>query len=306
VSQPPYEPPYDPGQSVPPAPPYPQGGGPTYPQGDPAYPQGGPAYPQGGPPGPGYAQPGPPVPPPTKNRRSMKIVLISVAVVVALCLGAGCIGLVAYYYVEVKPGDPPGTTDSAPSPQSLDCQGSIQPAQPETRAVGLPDFAKAPQTGTATMRIGTSLGPIEITMDRARTPCTVASFRHLAEKKFFDQSVCHRLVTEGIFVLQCGDPSGTGQGGPDYRFADENLGGTPYTRGVVAMANTGSPATNGSQFFIIFQDSTSLPPQYTPFGQVSTGLDVVDRVAAGGHDNSISAGGGKPRLGITIQTLTVD
>ncbi|WP_234359475.1 peptidylprolyl isomerase [Plantactinospora sp. BC1] len=240
--------------------------------------------------------------------------LVAAAVAIVLCLGVGCAGLVVYY---VRPGndsgseaggDGPGAT---PSPgtrtASAQCAGSITPAHAQTRAVGLPDFDAAPRTGTATMRLSTNLGEIAISMDRSRTPCTVASFQHLAGQKFFDGSRCHRLVTEGIFVLQCGDPSGTGMGGPDYRFADENLGGAQYGRGVVAMANTGEPGTNGSQFFIIFQDSTSgLQPLYTPFGTVTTGLDVVDRVAAGGHDNSIPAGGGAPKVGITIQTLAVN
>ncbi|MBF9128288.1 peptidylprolyl isomerase [Plantactinospora sp. S1510] len=241
----------------------------------------------------------------------MKIALISVAVVVALCLGAGCVGLVAYYWSEVRTdggsdsasGDPSSTPGAS---QPLSCGGALQPARPETKAVGLPDFNGAARSGTATMQLATNLGAIAITMDRARTPCTVASFQHLAGKKFFDGSTCHRLVTEGIFVLQCGDPSGTGAGGPDYQFGDENLSGAKYGRGVVAMANTGSPGTNSSQFFIIFQDSSStLQPIYTPFGTVTTGLDIVDRVAAGGHDNSSPAGGGVPKLGVTIQTLTV-
>jgi peptidyl-prolyl cis-trans isomerase B (cyclophilin B) len=234
-----------------------------------------------------------------------------VGVVVALCLGAGCVGLVAYYLTEVRTdgGSDSASGDPSSSPgasQPLSCGGAVQPARPETRAVGLPNFGGAARTGTATMQMTTNLGSIVITMDRARTPCTVASFQHLAEKRFFDRSTCHRLVTEGIFVLQCGDPSGTGAGGPDYQFGDENLSGAQYGRGVVAMANTGSPGTNSSQFFIIFKDSsTALQPIYTPFGTVTTGLDIVDRVAAGGHDNSSPAGGGVPKLGVTIETLTV-
>ncbi|ROT31661.1 peptidylprolyl isomerase [Micromonospora sp. HM5-17] len=229
--------------------------------------------------------------------------LISAAVVGVLCLGAVCVGLVSYYLSE---GRIVPTSDDPPPPAPLACAATRLQGQPDTRTVGLPDFDGAPRSGTATMRLDTNLGTIVITMDRAKTPCTVASFHHLAEQRFFDGSSCHRLVTEGIFVLQCGDPSGTGRGGPDYRFADENLSGAVYTRGVVAMANTGEPNTNGSQFFIIFRD-TELPPAYTPFGTVTTGLDIVDRVAAGGHDNSYgsSAGGGAPNIPITFQSVTV-
>ena len=244
--------------------------------------------------------------------------LISAAAALVLCLGVGCTGLVIYYLrlgttddASSGPGDerapsvePPDPQESRPSsPLPSRCGVTIPSPQPETRSVGVADFDSAPTSGTATMRITTNLGPIVIEMDRARTPCTVASFQHLATRKFFDQSRCHRLVTEGIFVLQCGDPSGTGRGGPDYHFTDENLAGARYTRGVVAMANAG-PGTNGSQFFIIFRDSP-LDPNYTPFGTVTAGLDVVDRVAAGGHDNSSEGGGGVPRIPISIQTLTV-
>ncbi|WP_203858872.1 peptidylprolyl isomerase [Plantactinospora mayteni] len=243
--------------------------------------------------------------------------LVAAAVAVVLCLGFGCVGLVVYYMrlgndsgsassagTETPPGSEPGSGSRTASAR---CAGSTTPAHAGTKVVGLPDFDGAPQTGIATMRLSTNLGRISIAMDRARTPCTVASFQHLAERKFFDGSRCHRLVTEGIFVLQCGDPSGTGMGGPDYKFADENLTGARYERGVVAMANTGEPGTNGSQFFIIFQESSSgLQPLYTPFGTVGTGLDVVDRVAAGGHDNSIAAGGGVPKVGITIETVSVN
>jgi peptidyl-prolyl cis-trans isomerase B (cyclophilin B) len=240
-----------------------------------------------------------------RSPRGLLIGLVSAAVVGLLCLGAACVGL-GYHYWSRRTAEP--TSDASPSvrPLSLSCAATDVRGQPDVTAVGMPDFDRAARSGTALMRIDTNLGQIVITMDRSRTPCTVASFQHLAERRFFDGSRCHRLVTEGIFVLQCGDPSGTGRGGPDYRFADENLHGARYTRAVVAMANTGQPGTNGSQFFIVFRDS-DLPPTYTPFGTVTTGLDVVDRVAAGGHDNSYAstAGGGVPNTTITFRSVTV-
>ncbi|WP_422771247.1 peptidylprolyl isomerase [Plantactinospora sp. WMMC1484] len=241
--------------------------------------------------------------------------LIAAGVAVVLCLGLGCAGLVVYYLRSDSDSSAdaggesavPATPGSSARTSSAECSGTVRPTHADTRPVGLPDFDAAATTGTATMRMTTNLGEIAISMDRARTPCTVASFQHLTGRRFFDGSTCHRLVTEGIHVLQCGDPSGTGRGGPDYTFADENLTGARYDRGVVAMANTGQPATNGSQFFIIFRDSsTALQPLYTPFGTVTTGLDIVDRVAAGGHDNSNPAGGGTPTLPLTLQTVTVD
>ena len=151
------------------------------------------------------------------------------------------------------------------------------------------------------MTLATDRGDIVFEMDSAKAPCTANSLRSLAAAKYFDGTSCHRLTTEGIEVLQCGDPTGTGSGGPGYQFADENLEGATYPRGTVAMANAG-PGTNGSQFFLVYGDS-KLPPQYTPFGRVTSGLEVLDEVAAAGSDDSNGAGDGKPKLPVTITTL---
>jgi peptidyl-prolyl cis-trans isomerase B (cyclophilin B) len=148
--------------------------------------------------------------------------------------------------------------------------------------------------------VQTSQGPLTFTLDRATTPCTVASFVSLARQKYFDNTPCHRLTTSGIYVLQCGDPTGTGSGGPGYEFNDELSGNEKYTRGVLAMANAGAN-TNGSQFFIVYKNS-QLPPSYTVFGHVTAGLGVVDKVAAKG----VQGGGsdGKPALPVTITKVT--
>ena len=95
-----------------------------------------------------------------------------------------------------------------------------------------------------------------------------------------------------IYVLQCGDPTGTGSGGPGYRFNDENLAGATYPAGTVAMANAG-PNTNGSQFFFTWKD-TKLPPDYTPFGMVIGGMDVLQKIAAAGEDSQNGPGDGYP------------
>jgi peptidyl-prolyl cis-trans isomerase B (cyclophilin B) len=128
-----------------------------------------------------------------------------------------------------------------------------------------------------------------IRLDTARAPCTANSMRSLAHFRYFDHTRCHRLTTQGIYILQCGDPTGTGTGGPGYAFGDENLQNAKYPRGTVAMANSG-PGTNGSQFLIFFKD-TVLAPQYTPFGTVLSGLDIVDAAAARG---SSPTGDGAP------------
>lgn len=149
----------------------------------------------------------------------------------------------------------------------------------------------------------TSAGDIPITLDAAAAPCTVGSFVSLAEQGFYDATDCHRLTTSGIFVLQCGDPTGTGRGGPGYSYADELSGTETYPAGTVAMANAG-PDTNGSQFFLVYQD-TQLPPDYTVFGQMdAAGLAVVQQIAAAG----VAGGGadGTPATPLTIHGVSLE
>ena len=174
-----------------------------------------------------------------------------------------------------------------------------------TKDVGLPpDSTSTPKTGSKTFALTTSQGAITVKLDPARAPCTVQSFTFLASKKFFDGTYCHRLTTtQSLAVLQCGDPSGTGQGGPTYQVKDEGLKGATYKRGTVAMAN-GGPNTNGSQFFLVYKDS-QLPANYTPIGTVTAGLEVLDKIGAGGTDNSNGQGDGKPILGVKIETATI-
>ncbi|MET0295928.1 MAG: peptidylprolyl isomerase, partial [Microbacterium sp.] len=134
------------------------------------------------------------------------------------------------------------------------------------------------------------------------TPCTVESFVSLAQQQYFSNTECHRLTTSGIFVLQCGDPTGTGRGGPGYRFDDELDGGETYPAGTVAMANAG-PGTNGSQFFLVYED-TPLPPSYTVFGQLSSeGLEVVQTIAADGVEGG--ADDGAPATAVTITGVSL-
>jgi peptidyl-prolyl cis-trans isomerase B (cyclophilin B) len=139
-------------------------------------------------------------------------------------------------------------------------------------------------------------GTVRITLDPVRAPCTVHSFESLADQGFFDATKCHRLVDSGIFLFQCGDPTGTGRGGPGYTFADELDGTESYTKAVIAMANAGAN-TNGSQFFLVYRDSTALDktPSYTVFGEVDpSGIGILERMAVEGQDGSNPAGGGRP------------
>ncbi|MEO8888372.1 MAG: peptidylprolyl isomerase [Jatrophihabitantaceae bacterium] len=162
---------------------------------------------------------------------------------------------------------------------------------------------KASTSGTAIATVQTTQGTLTFSLDRAKAPCTVENFLSLAKQKYYNNTPCHRLVTSGIYVLQCGDPTGTGSGGPGYTFNDELSGSEKYTTGVLAMANSGAN-TNGSQFFIVYKDSTGLGPNYSVFGNVTKGLNVVDKVAAKGSDNANGAGDGKPKLAISIKSVT--
>ncbi len=165
-----------------------------------------------------------------------------------------------------------------------------------------PPPAEAEVTGDVAAVLQTSVGDIPMTLTADRTPCTVGSFVSLAQQGYYDDSPCHRLTTSGIFVLQCGDPSGTGRGGPGYRYADELDDSETYPAGTVAMANAG-PDTNGSQFFLVYED-TPLPPSYTVFGQLDeAGLAVVREVAAAGAEGG--AADGAPATAVTITGVTL-
>ncbi|GAA3345869.1 peptidylprolyl isomerase [Amorphoplanes nipponensis] len=186
-----------------------------------------------------------------------------------------------------------GADPTAPTPGP--CAYTPTPDDPAARPVPLPrDPGHTPDRGTVDVLLWTNLGPIPLELDRAQAPCTVQSFLHLARHRFYDRTICHRLTAyPTLKVLQCGDPTGTGSGGPGYRYGDElptDLPPAPtdptgarrvYARGVLAMANAG-PDTNGSQFFLVYGDS-ALRPNYTIFGRVERpGLRTLDRVAAGG------------------------
>jgi peptidyl-prolyl cis-trans isomerase B (cyclophilin B) len=175
------------------------------------------------------------------------------------------------------------------------CQYTSTPDDPAVRPVTLPpDPMHTPDHGKVLVLLITNQGVIDLTLDRAKAPCTVQSFLHLVRHDFYDATICHRLTAYlTLKVLQCGDPSGTGEGGPGYRYKDELPTDLPpwpddptgerkiYARGTLAMANAG-PDTNGSQFFMVQTDSR-LRPFYTIFGSVgATGLATLDRIAAAG------------------------
>ena len=189
------------------------------------------------------------------------------------------------------------------NPEGMECQ---YPEGAEAVREVDPPAERAAYTGQVAGTIETSEGDIGITLNADSAPCTVNSFTSLASQGYFDGTACHRLTTEaaGIFVLQCGDPSETGQGGPGYSFPDEVNGTETYGPGTLAMANAG-PDTNGSQFFIVYGDSP-LDPAYTVFGTVSPeGLAVVQKVADEGSDDSFGPGSGAPNTPVEIEYVGI-
>ncbi|MET0898639.1 MAG: peptidylprolyl isomerase [Mycobacterium sp.] len=180
-----------------------------------------------------------------------------------------------------------------------------------------PRTGKVPtEPATVSASLTTSQGNIGLQLDNAKSPCTVNSFASLAQQGYFNDTPCHRLTTSpSLAVLQCGDPTGQGTGGPGYEFINEyptdqypeNDPGIQqpvlYPRGTLAMANAG-PGTNGSQFFLVYEDS-QLPPQYTVFGTIDeTGLGTLDKIGEAG----VEGGGadGPPAQEVLIKTLALD
>jgi peptidyl-prolyl cis-trans isomerase B (cyclophilin B) len=194
--------------------------------------------------------------------------------------------------------NPPGlhvpavTADATPTAAPSTC--GYHAVIPADRFEGIPVFNAAQAAQPYIVRFFTTQGVITVRMLTNKAPCTTFSFRFLASKGYYNQTHCHRLTVQGIYVLQCGDPTGTGSGGPGYAFNDENLTGATYPAGTVAMANAG-PNTNGSQFFFTWKD-TSLPALYTPFGTVIGGMNVLQKIAAAGDDQQNGPGDGYPNL----------
>lgn len=205
------------------------------------------------------------------------------------------------------------TSGTPAAPAALTCSYPTS-TDSAARPVHKPSTADVPGTGTVAALMHTTAGDIALTLDRNRAPCTVHSFVSLTTQTFFVDTPCHRLTAPPatVFVLQCGDPTGTGGGGPGYVVPDElPLGLAPaagqdavvYPRGTVALANRGVPDSGGSQFFLVYRD-TVLPRTYTVFGQVDpAGLPVLDRIAAAGQDDSNAPGDGHPRIPVQIKAI---
>ena len=229
-----------------------------------------------------------------------------------------------------------GTTSTAPAPDVADttrlpalpkfvapaglgtnCQYPASGA-PASKEVKPPRTGKVPtDEATVSVSMDTDQGRIGLLLNNAQAPCSVNSFASLSNQGFFDDTLCHRLTTAPtLHVLQCGDPTGNGTGGPGYQFDNEYPTnqyppGDPalnqpviYPRGTIAMAHSGGQHNNGSQFFLVYQDS-QLPPDYTVFGTIQKdGLETLDKIAAAG----VTGGGldGAPATKVQIKTVRTD
>jgi peptidyl-prolyl cis-trans isomerase B (cyclophilin B) len=264
----------------------------------------------------------------TRRHRARRRLLTGITALAA-------VGLIAGLLVAFLPGGggkkaAPKSSTSASASASASASTVAEPAHKCTYTSATPVAKKesfppsAPDyTASYTATIKTNLGSINLNLLNSKATCTVNSFVHLAEAGYFSNTQCHRVVTSGIFVLQCGDAyatsstkltcsdtSNVGSGTPGYNFASENLTKATYPAGTVAMANEGTATTNGSQFFIVYQDSTaelnsSSGPSYTPFATVSSGLDIVQNVAKDGTSCTYSAGGGVPKEKVIIDSVTI-
>jgi peptidyl-prolyl cis-trans isomerase B (cyclophilin B) len=256
-----------------------------------------------------------------RNRKTRQWTISILAAVAVIAVGVGSVLFFGLSAKKPAAAAQPSASPSTPSPAatatatpsasaSAGVPAVTEPARhcvytaspPASRKVARPP-AKPDFKATYTATIRTNRGNIVISLLNSKATCTVSSFVHLAAQKYFSNTHCHRLTTTGIYVLQCGDPTGTGRGGPGYKFADENLAGATYGPGVVAMANSG-PNTNGSQFFLVYKYSP-LGASYTPFGTITSGLNIIQNVAKAGSDNSNGSGDGQPKEKVVIESVTI-
>ncbi len=226
--------------------------------------------------------------------------LLTVAVAGALTTSVATSGFAFAASPANRPDSPTAATTAAATQPVVPGCGTPVPTRPDNLTFRKePAMAKVLPTR---WRLNTNCGPLHIRLFPDRAPQTVNSIRFLSKHDFYNRTTCHRLTTSGIFVLQCGDPSGTGAGGPGYTIPDENLpvdreGNYPV--GTVAMANAG-PGTGGSQFFIVYR-TTTLPAAYTIIGKVTPATLTTIRAIA--HAGTTDGGSdGPPRQPVTITT----
>ncbi|SEM58111.1 peptidylprolyl isomerase [Streptacidiphilus jiangxiensis] len=243
-----------------------------------------------------------------ENRKRTAIIGASVIAVAAVVIGT-----VAFWpSSKPKPAASASTDTASSTPSAAPSSTAAKATYTITPKKNAASWKTEPAmtidtSGNYTAKINFGQGAVDIKLDAKDAPHTVNSFVFLANQHFFDGIYCHRLTTQGLYVLQCGDPTGTGSGGPGYQFKDENLSsptlkGGNYPAGTVAMANSGAN-TNGSQFFLVYKDSP-LPANYTPFGTITGGLDVLNAIAAKGENDANGPGDGMPINPVIMNTVT--
>ncbi len=235
----------------------------------------------------------------TSRSKGAKSTPAVVALVIALCIAA----IVAISFLLREEDDSRGDAAQVTSTGTAgDCGDAPAPPDQPMQFDEAPDAATA-EGSTFEAVLATNCGDITVELYGDEAPQTVASFNFLADEGYFDGSPCHRLTTSGIFVLQCGDPTGSGQGGPGYTFGVENPppDGT-YPTASLAMARTEDPNSNGSQFFVVYDDTQLPDPNgYSIFGKVVSGMEVVDYVA----EQGVAGGGEQPAQPLSILGVTV-
>jgi peptidyl-prolyl cis-trans isomerase B (cyclophilin B) len=247
-----------------------------------------------------------------RDRRTRQRVIAATAAVVVIGLTVG--GILFASRSTGSSATPAATPSASASPTPSPTPSTVaEPAThctylanpPAARKVSFPP-ATPDYRATYQATIKTNRGPIVIDLLNSKATCTVNSFVHLATADFYNNTPCPRLSNSAeLYMLQCGDPTGKGSGGPGYEFASENLAGATYPAGTLAMATTGATDGNGSQFFLVYQNS-SLPPSYTPFGKIVSGLNILQDVGKRGYGPPLnSAGGGAPKESVEIESVTI-
>lgn len=242
----------------------------------------------------------------SERNRPLGVIIIAVLVILAI------VGAIFYLTTREDKSD----ADNEAKTNSTNADGTVFCAYNKNgeaaKEAPIPNGDNVSAQGTLHLNLVTTQGEIGLDLDRSKSPCTVNAMESLAKAKYFDNTVCHRMTQgdAGLSVLQCGDPSASGSGGPGFKFAneypttDKDAAGKPYTyaRGTVAMANSG-PDTNGSQFFLNLKDN-QLPADYTEFGTVDEkGMKTLDEIAkAGVKDNKPD---GEPAKEVRITSATV-
>ena len=249
-------------------------------------------------------------------RRRRRMLTVGGAALGVLVVVAGVVWIVVATNDDDKDTNAnPGASGSASAaPTSCTWKPVVDPsaspapsAPPGTKDIGTPPASGEPRKGREIMTITTSQGAVKVEIDNEKTPCANANFRYLASKKFLDNTTCHRMIKEPTNILWCGDPSGTSSGGPAYNYAAENVPADrrpPYPVGSVVLL--GGENGNGSQFIIVYDESPQLPAQFTLFGKVTEGLDVIKKVAAAGvtPTDPSNPADGKPKTEVKITSLS--